>query len=104
MPFFDDSLFLAIDTMNDNRNGYVLWTNLNGVKYDANVTNNSSLNSQWDGIRDVKTKRTNTGWQAEFKLPFSTVRHREGVNKWGFNLWRKLPRDGEAGRWASLPG
>lgn len=101
VPFFDDSLFLAIDTMNDNRNGYVLWTNLNGVKYDANVTNNSSLNSQWDGIWDVKTKRTNTGWQAEFKLPFSTVRHREGVNKWGFNLWRKLPRDGEAGRWAN---
>ena len=78
VPFFDDSLFLAIDTMNDNRNGYVLWTNLNGVKYDANVTNNSSLNSQWDGIWDVKTKRTNTGWQAEFKLPFSTVRQSVG--------------------------
>ncbi len=46
LPYYDDSLFLAIDTMNDNRNGYVLWTNLNGIKYDANVTNNSSLNSQ----------------------------------------------------------
>ena len=100
VPYYDDSLFLAIDTMNDNRNGYVLWTNLNGIKYDANVTNNSSLNSQWDGIWDVKTKRTKIGWQAEFKLPFSTVRHREGINRWGFNLWRKLPRNGEAGRWA----
>ncbi|SVC68158.1 uncharacterized protein METZ01_LOCUS321012, partial [marine metagenome] len=100
VPYYDDSLFLAVDTMNDNRNGYVLWTNLNGIKYDANVTNNSSLNSQWDGIWDVKTKRTKIGWQAEFKLPFSTVRHREGMNSWGFNLWRKLPRNGEAGRWA----
>ena len=45
-------------------------------------------------------KRTKIGWQAEFKLPFSTVRHREGMNSWGFNLWRKLPRNGEAGRWA----
>ncbi|MDG1891963.1 MAG: hypothetical protein P8L18_11690, partial [Verrucomicrobiota bacterium] len=26
VPFHDDSLFLAIDTMNDNRNGYVFWT------------------------------------------------------------------------------
>ena len=30
IPYYDDSLFLAIDTMNDNRNGYVLWTNPNG--------------------------------------------------------------------------
>ena len=57
-PFYDDSLFLAIDTMNDSRNGYVLWTNPNGIKYDASVTNNSSLNSQWDGIWDVKSIRT----------------------------------------------
>ena len=101
LPFYDDSLFLAIDTMNDNRNGYVLWTNPNGVKYDASVTNNSSLNVQWDGIWDVKAVRTKHGWQAEIRLPFSTVRHLAGSNVWGFNLWRKLPRNGEAGRWSS---
>jgi len=100
VPFYDDSLFLAIDTMNDNRNGYVLWTNPNGIKYDASVTNNSSLNVQWDGIWDVKAVRTKHGWQAEIRLPFSTVRHRAGANVWGFNLWRKLPRNGEEGRWS----
>ena len=100
VPFFDDSLFLAIDTMNDNRNGYVLWTNPNGIKYDASVTNNSSLNVQWDGIWDVKAVRTKNGWQAEIRLPFSTVRHRAGANEWGFNIWRKLPRNGEEGRWS----
>ena len=99
-PFYDDSLFLAIDTMNDSRNGYVLWTNPNGIKYDASVTNNSSLNSQWDGIWDVKSIRTAKGWQVEIKLPFSTIRHQKGKNDWGFNLWRKLPRNGEAGRWS----
>jgi len=101
VPFYDDSLFLAIDTMNDSRNGYVLWTNPNGVKYDASVSNNASLNVQWDGIWDVKANRTELGWQAEIRLPFSTVRHRPGANLWGFNLWRKLPRNGEAGRWSS---
>jgi len=100
VPYFDDSLFLAIDTMNDNRNGYVLWTNPNGIKYDASVTNNSSLNVQWDGIWDVKAVRTKSGWQAEIRLPFSTVRHRAGANVWGFNIWRKLPRNGEEGRWS----
>ena len=99
-PFYEDSLFLAIDTMNDSRNGYVLWTNPNGIKYDASVTNNSSLNSQWDGIWDVKSIRTAKGWQVEIKLPFSTIRHQKGENDWGFNLWRKLPRNGEAGRWS----
>ena len=100
VPFHDDSVFLAIDTMDDNRSGYVFWTNPNGVKYDASVANNASLNAQWDGIWNVKARRTKHGWQAEIKVPFSTVRHRPSANDWGFNIWRKLPRNGEAGRWS----
>jgi hypothetical protein len=56
----------------------------------------------WDGIWDARTARTEGGWSAEIVVPSRTLSFTPGLNQWGLNLERYLPRAGRITlRWAS---
>ena len=62
-------------------------------------------NANWDGIWDVATRITETGWFAEIRIPFRTlqVQRRTTPQTWGVNFERKLRRLNEDSYWAPLP-
>ncbi len=97
----DDNFELVIDTYNDKRNGFFFVTNPNGARYDALIQDNgNSRNSAWDGVWNVKTRITNKGWFAEFKIPFSTLKFSTKKNLiWGINFERNIRRKREQVLW-----
>ena len=100
-----DGFRVILDTFHDARNAYQFATNPAGAKWDAQMTNEGlENNANWDGIWDVKTRIVETGWYAEIRIPFRTLKFRPSeVQAWGVNFERKLRRLNEESFWSPLP-
>ncbi len=81
----DDDFEVILDTYNDDRNGFLFITNPLGARRDAQVFDNGQgrggNNVNWDGVWEVATTRTDSGWFAEIRIPFSTLTFAENGNK-----------------------
>ncbi|MDA0683455.1 MAG: DUF5916 domain-containing protein [Bacteroidetes bacterium] len=113
-----DSFRFILDTFSDGQNGFVFGTNAAGAEYDAQYVGSSGgggfggrmsggsgggLNVNWDASWDVVTAVTENGWNAEFAIPFSTLRYPAGSEQtWGVNFQRTIRRNNETAFWAPL--
>lgn len=97
----DDTFELVLDTFNDNENAMHFETNPNGIRFDEAVfddaTGNDPFNINWNTVWDVATKRTNEGWFAEMRIPFSSLRFRSenGTVIMGLTAFRYIVRKNE---------
>jgi hypothetical protein len=100
-----DGFLIILDTFHDQRNGYQFAINPAGAKWDAQMVNEGrENNANWDGIWDVETRIAETGWYAEIRIPFRTLRFSgEEAEAWGVNFERKLRRLNEDSYWAPVP-
>jgi hypothetical protein len=118
-----DSFRIILDTYRDGQNGFVFGTNPAGLEYDGQVNNegagggtgtalgvrqqggsNSGFNLNWDGAWQVRTATSESGWTAEFAIPFRTLRYEAGTDReWGLNFQRTIRRRKEIAYWAPLP-
>ncbi|UCF37745.1 MAG: carbohydrate binding family 9 domain-containing protein, partial [Acidobacteriota bacterium] len=104
-PRDSDVFQVVLDTFNDNRNGFVFGVNPRGAKRDMQVGGDGqSFNSEWDAIWHVRTMITDAGWQAEFAIPFRSLRFGPGEEQfWGINFDRRIRRKSEVAQWAPVP-
>jgi hypothetical protein len=100
-----DGFRIVLDTFHDGRNAYQFATNPAGAKWDSQMANEGrDNNSNWDGIWDVKTRITETGWAAEIWIPFRTLKFGDADPQvWGINFERKLRRLNEDSYWSPIP-
>ena len=99
-----DGFSVIIDSFHDERNGYQFSINPSGAKWDAQVSNEGrDNNANWDGIWDVATRIGDTGWYAEIKIPFKTLKFTaEDLQTWGINFQRRLRRQNENSYWSPI--
>ena len=88
----DDYSIIVFDTFNDQRNGYWFRINPNGARQDGSISNNTTLNTQWDGIWDAKTLVNEYGWFAELAFPLTTFSFDPDSSEWGLNVTRNIKR------------
>src|SRR5262249_32280054 len=58
----DDRVAFVLDTYHDRRNAYFFATNPNGAREDGLVTEEGDPSLDWDGVWDVRVRRTSAGW------------------------------------------
>ncbi|PYP37808.1 MAG: hypothetical protein DMD48_10800, partial [Gemmatimonadetes bacterium] len=98
----DDNVQFIIDSFHDRRGAFVFGTNPNGARWDAQLADLDNLNENWNGIWDVAVSRDATGWAAEFRIPFRTLRFRNATDvRFGFNVRRFIRRKNEQDLWRS---
>src|SRR5690606_8591254 len=98
-----DWLSILIDSFDDNRTAYEFGVNMSGVKYDRYWYNDTNNDQGWDAVWDVATRRTETGWQAEFRIGFSQLRFRAGEpGPMGFATMRTVAHLDETSTWPLL--
>ena len=115
-----DSFQLIFDTFRDRQNGFVFGTSPAGQEYDGQVVNEGAggsgmgrggasrgggggFNLNWDGVWQVRTRVSDSGWSAEFAIPFRTLRYPAGdPQTWGVNFQRTIRRRNETAYWAPL--
>ena len=96
----DDRIEILLDTFRDRRNAFYFATNPVGTLLDGLAFSNGDLNNEWDAIWDVRTRRTNEGWVAEFAIPFKSLNFPAEGGNWGFNISRTIQRRLEEDRWS----
>ena len=100
-----DTFEVILDTFADRRNGFVFVTNAVGAKSDAQIANEGrDVNTSWDGVWTVATRRDASGWSAEIRVPFKTLRFEGGADRiWGVNFSRRIRRTNEIDYWSPVP-
>lgn len=76
----DDVFAVIIDGFNDNQNASWFFTNPDGVRFDFAVSNDAdfsggrnAINDSWNTFWDVETTKSEEGWFAEIRVPFSSI-------------------------------
>jgi hypothetical protein len=96
----DDRIQVIFDTFLDGRNGYWFQVGPRGSIGDALIgENGKNFNKSWDGLWDGRAKITETGWDAELKIPFKTLGFKKGQDTWGLKLIRHIRRKSESAYW-----
>ncbi len=90
----DDNFAWSFDPFYSRRNGVLFEVSAVGGRLDAELTNESQLNMDWNPVYDVAVNRFDGGWAMETALPFKSLRYPgAGPQIWGFqarrvNRWR----------------
>ena len=100
-----DTFEVILDTFADRRNGFVFVINAAGAKSDTQIANEGrDVNTSWDAVWTVVTKRDADGWSAEIRIPFKTLRFERGEDRvWGVNFSRRIRRKNEIDYWSAVP-
>jgi Domain of unknown function (DUF5916)/Carbohydrate family 9 binding domain-like len=101
----EDVLAILIDSLHDQQSGFSFWTNPAGARRDVQIFQDDAQRSvDWDGVWEVKVTSSETGWTAEFVIPFKTLRFSNGPQQeWGLNILRRVKRKNEDSYWSPLP-
>ena len=109
----DDILAVVIDSYNDHETAVWFVANPAGVRQDRTVSNDAEftngrpMNWDWNSYWDVVTSRSDEGWFAEFRIPFSTLGFQAtgGEVTMGLIVYRMIPRKNERQTFPALdPG
>jgi hypothetical protein len=101
-----DLVNLAFDTYNDQRNAIVFATNAYGVQRDLLAFDDLYFDIDWNGIWNVRTVRSDSGWTAEMSIPWKTLRYRktsDTLQSWGFNVYRNRRLSNEISAFSPFP-
>jgi len=97
--FSDEAFAIVLDTFNDNENALVFWTNAAGTRIDLTIAGDAQSSggppwkSSWNTFWDVATTRSDEGWFAEMRIPFSSLRFQDDSGRvtMGLITWRWMP-------------
>jgi hypothetical protein len=99
----EDHVRIVIDPVLDGQSGYIFGVNPYGARYDALVSKRGeSENRNWDVVWDARTQITENGWFAEIVIPIQSINFIKDLNRWGFNVERRVQRLLETSRWANV--
>ena len=121
-----DYVEVVLDSYLDRQNGFVFATNPGGMQYDGQLAqegsslggspggralsgaasrgNTSGFNVDWNGVWQVRSSRTERGWEFEMAIPFSTLRFKPGKDQaWGMNIVRNIRKNNEQAFWTAMP-
>jgi hypothetical protein len=106
--FSPDWFGLTIDTFNDKENAVIFGINPNGARIDGTIKNDllipSDINFSWNTFWDGKTITTETGWTAEIRIPFSSLRFQSenGKTRMGIIIMRSVAAKRETVTWPAV--
>ncbi|TDQ11854.1 DUF5916 domain-containing protein [Pedobacter metabolipauper] len=85
-----DFIGVVFDTFLDKTNGYGFYVTAAGVQFDAKYSQVGGEDENWNAVWESSVKVDDTGWNAEFRIPYSALRFSDKeVQSWGLNLVRK---------------
>jgi hypothetical protein len=101
----NDVFGFCIDAFNDKRNNMTFATNPYGPQHDYLSFDAQLTDADWNGLWKVRTSINDSGWIAEFEIPWKTIRYRrnDSVQMWGINFYRLRRLSNEISVWSPYP-
>jgi hypothetical protein len=102
----NDIFYLQLDPQNLQRFCVSFQTTPYGNQRDLQVFDESLRDNDWDALWKVRTTITDSGYYAEFAIPFKTLRYNKANDStvtWGLTLARLARRDYEVTVFPAIP-
>src|SRR5204863_221469 len=98
----DDTVAIVLDIYHDRRNAFRFIVNPLGTQQDALITDEGrDINVTWNGSWISAGRIEDEGYTVEIEIPLTTLRFKEGIESWGFNISRVIRRKNELSLWTS---
>src|SRR6266702_3986290 len=98
----DDTIAIVLDTYHDRRNAFRFIVNPLGTQQDALITDEGrDINVTWNGSWISASRIDDKGCTVEIEIPLTTLRFKECIESWGFNISRVIRRKNELSLWTS---
>jgi len=100
---------MILDSYNDNENALGFFTTPTGIRWDGAISNDAiggnPLNLSWNAFWDVKVQRSDEGWFAEIRVPFTSLGFEDdnGDVTMGFITFRYIARNNEVDMYPLMP-
>jgi hypothetical protein len=103
----NDWFAVTIDGYRDRENALIFGVTPAGVRTDLEVPNDAegAFNFAWNAFWDAEVTRTETGWSAEIRIPFTTLPYQPdetGRVMMGITVWRNIGRKNETLSWPAI--
>ena len=99
-----DTFAITFDGFNDHRNSVSFATNPYGAQKDYLSFDDTFFDSDWNGLWQVRTSRSDSGWVAEFAIPWKTLRYaKKDIHEMGINFLRLRRSTNEISVWSKYP-
>lgn len=106
----EDAVAVILDTLNDKRTGFGFIVTAAGVRTDIAIFEDAEMgdapwNKDWNAFWDASTHLDSEGWNAEIRIPFSSLRFksRDGEAEMGMILWRYIAHNVEYDIFPAIP-
>ncbi|HEV8597798.1 MAG TPA: DUF5916 domain-containing protein [Gemmatimonadales bacterium] len=107
----DDLIAIVLDTYNDRQTAVWFTVNPAGTRIDRAVSNDAEfvgtdpMNDNWNTFWDVATTRSDSGWFAELRIPFSSLgfQDTDGRVTMGLIVYRLIARKNERQLFPAIP-
>lgn len=96
-----DQVAIILDTFNDNENAVMFILSASGARTDLAVLSDAQgdnpFNMSWNTFWDAETVIDESGWQAEIRIPLTSLRFNTEANAtiMGVSVYRHIPRTTE---------
>ena len=101
-----DTITIGFDARHDHQTAYSFSTNPSSWQGDFTFYDDTNRDNDYNAVWDVRSQITETGWTAEYRIPFSQMRFSSSPDPgqvWGFNIQRQIRRKSETGTWVAKP-
>jgi hypothetical protein len=102
----NDWFSISLDTFGDRENSILFGVTPAGVRTDGTYNDpRGSIGFDWNTYWDAAVRRTEEGWIAEIRIPFSSLRfqERDGRVEMGMSVWRSIARKNEVSVYPAIP-
>jgi hypothetical protein len=101
----DSDLFaVTIGSLGDRRTSFQFQTSPLGSQTDVQAFDGGNASNQnWDALWRVRTTRSDSGWVAEFAIPWRSLRYAPDLTSWDINFVRNTRRALHWSAWAPYP-
>lgn len=99
----NDNFIFAMDTFDDQTNGFSFGANAAGAEWDGMMYNGGSMNLSWDNKWISSVANYEDKWVFEAAIPFKSIRYNEEITEWGINFSRYDLTEFEKSSWAPVP-
>ena len=99
-----DMTGIALDSYYDKRTAFEFNLSAAGQKMDLKHLGDYQWDFNWNAVWDGATSKSDSGWVAEMKIPFSQIRYtNQEEHVWGMHVWRWISRRAEEDQWQYIP-
>ena len=103
----NDNISLIFDTFNDGTNAFFFGTNPLGVLREALISGGGTeirgFDTSWDTKWIGESKIYDGYYIAEWMIPLSAFKYKEGETKWRFNSYQFDTQHNESSTWINIP-